>query len=436
MTAHEGGHPHELVSAYLDGELAPTERATVERHLRECESCSVLAGDLRRLSIAVAAETPPPVPAGLAARISRRLHPGDQARSPRRWSWMSPLPLGAVASLASAALIWVAWEVYRVPAHVPGPDMVARSIEAPGMERARPEAVRRRETPPFAEEPVTAPGKAAARPEADVEAKRRTAVAGPSTLQDRQVASPPPGSSGEAVEPQVSGTPQDAAPPAAASPPRMLRQAAEDVPSQDTPVGQDRRDEATRGTEETGPAGLVSGAASEVVAADLYAKAGKVRTLEFISPLYRAEISEDGLLTVRAEGYECTVSVPRTALPMGGGPPAGPTDVESRAGRVQDLPTLDRLFALASAPRLRSARKASPGPRKTAFKEMDHQSIILRDRDGMRIGGGTYEEDASEVPPSASRELGELFDRLIRERYRPILENRCGPLPDGLRPVD
>ncbi len=127
---------------------------------------------------------------------------------------------------------------------------------------------------------------------------------------------------------------------------------------------------------------------------------------------------------------------PTGGAPDGGGPPAGSADSESRAGRVQDLPTLDRLFALASAPRLRSARKASPGPRKTAFNEMDRRSIILKDRDGMRIGGETYEEDGSEVPPSASRELGELFDRLLRERYRPILENRCGPLPDGLRPVD
>ena len=39
-------HPHDRLSAFLDGELAPPERAEVEGHLRTCAECARSLEDL------------------------------------------------------------------------------------------------------------------------------------------------------------------------------------------------------------------------------------------------------------------------------------------------------------------------------------------------------------------------------------------------------
>ena len=61
------------VSRYLDGDLSPARRRTVERHIAACACCGTLAARLRRTLAACRAEgknrPPPDVMSRAAARI-------------------------------------------------------------------------------------------------------------------------------------------------------------------------------------------------------------------------------------------------------------------------------------------------------------------------------------------------------------------------------
>jgi len=103
----------ELISPDLDGELAAEERTLLGRHLEACADCGALAGDLTRLSKALAARgralppksLRPQLLATLALEQSRSQRPlavtaaGGGSRA--RWRWRASL---AVASCAAAAL--------------------------------------------------------------------------------------------------------------------------------------------------------------------------------------------------------------------------------------------------------------------------------------------------------------------------------------------
>jgi hypothetical protein len=104
-------HPADLLSAYLDGELSPAERRAVEGHLEGCPECTALLEDLRRLDVAVAEERVPPVPAGLAERISRRLESGGGTvvPIPNRPRRAPRVPLTLAATLAAAAMLYLFW---------------------------------------------------------------------------------------------------------------------------------------------------------------------------------------------------------------------------------------------------------------------------------------------------------------------------------------
>ena len=101
-------HPHELISAMLDGEIDGRERAAVDAHLRECAECRDLAGDLAALGEVLAEDPVPPVPAGLASRISWRLRSRDVPR--RRVAGVrlpGPRVLAAAGGIAAAVLVAV-----------------------------------------------------------------------------------------------------------------------------------------------------------------------------------------------------------------------------------------------------------------------------------------------------------------------------------------
>lgn len=66
-------HPVELLSAFADGETTEGERETIAAHLAGCEACRELLDDLRLLDRLAADEAVPPVPADLAARLRARL---------------------------------------------------------------------------------------------------------------------------------------------------------------------------------------------------------------------------------------------------------------------------------------------------------------------------------------------------------------------------
>lgn len=90
----------EAISAALDGELSPVERAQLEEHLSVCQSCRALAEDFRVLSAALdaaGAAPPPELAAGVMARIAAegKVTPISalRRRGARRW-------LGLAAMLA------------------------------------------------------------------------------------------------------------------------------------------------------------------------------------------------------------------------------------------------------------------------------------------------------------------------------------------------
>jgi len=97
-----GEHPHDALSAYLDGELEGTEVRRVEDHLRECTDCTRLLEDLRRLATASREEEIPAAPTDLPDRVLARLGP---AVAPRRRPFPFRIPMAAAASLAAVTIL-------------------------------------------------------------------------------------------------------------------------------------------------------------------------------------------------------------------------------------------------------------------------------------------------------------------------------------------
>lgn len=90
-------HPTELLAEYVDGELAPDQRADVERHVGGCPACSdeVVQARLARASLSSLPELPAPPGLGLAVR--RRA--AGRPRSVRAWR------AAGIAAVAAAVLV-------------------------------------------------------------------------------------------------------------------------------------------------------------------------------------------------------------------------------------------------------------------------------------------------------------------------------------------
>jgi putative zinc finger protein len=99
------GRVSNLLSAYIDRELAGTEMLQIRRHLDLCSGCAAELESLRRVKSVLSA-APPHEPSGdvVAAVMRRWSERGEDARAPRRheavsvprwnWKWMrwSPPP--------------------------------------------------------------------------------------------------------------------------------------------------------------------------------------------------------------------------------------------------------------------------------------------------------------------------------------------------------
>ena len=113
------------LSEYLDGELAPDERAAIEAHLPACAECRAVLDDLERV-VGRARTLDERFPErdlwpGIAERI------GQRRPAPRRWSFS--LPQLAAASVALVALSGGAgWLLRPSPA---GPASVAGPVSSP-----------------------------------------------------------------------------------------------------------------------------------------------------------------------------------------------------------------------------------------------------------------------------------------------------------------
>jgi len=124
------GHVEALLSAFLDGELAPADRAAVEAHLAECPACASHLAELAALDAAARA-VPVKAPDGyfeaFPGRVRRTLE-GRKARSwsPPHWGW-------AVAAAAILAVV-TPLTLHEVGRSVPAPataPTVAPSAAAP-----------------------------------------------------------------------------------------------------------------------------------------------------------------------------------------------------------------------------------------------------------------------------------------------------------------
>ena len=136
-------HPGEALSAYLDDELDPAARATVEAHLAACVACRDVVDDLGRLRTRAAvwaADTVSPSDdlwAGVAARLeppaarpTARVLPWHQ----RRWS-LGIVELAVAASLVAAVTAGLLWRGAPGVAPVPeaGPAAVLAQVEPVGV---------------------------------------------------------------------------------------------------------------------------------------------------------------------------------------------------------------------------------------------------------------------------------------------------------------
>ena len=130
----------ERLAAYLEGELAPDEKATAERHLAECASCSEVLAELRAIA-SEAATMPLLAPtrdlwAGIESRISTPVTllggaPAAVRRAPRRqWQF----------ALAAAALIAATAGTTYLVATRSGETAPAITVAARAPQQAAPQA--------------------------------------------------------------------------------------------------------------------------------------------------------------------------------------------------------------------------------------------------------------------------------------------------------
>jgi len=121
MTMHDEWT--DRLSEYLDDELKPDERSTIERHLAGCEACAATLEDLRRV-VERARSLPPRAPAadlwrGIAARIDAPAAgtgrmAAFQPRAPRRFSFTLP-QLAAASVLLAVMSGGAAWRLAGRP---------------------------------------------------------------------------------------------------------------------------------------------------------------------------------------------------------------------------------------------------------------------------------------------------------------------------------
>jgi len=161
-----------LLSTYLDGRTTKAERASIEQHLKSCESCTRSLAMLRA-TVAAVREMP-----HVRAPRSFAL-PRSMAKQPRSAPWLYPLLRTATAIATFLFVVVVAGDLYTrftlfytsapkvAPAALPSTSIAMQAAATPAQESAphttAPEASRT-----FAEQPAPAPAPQVAAPLAPV----------------------------------------------------------------------------------------------------------------------------------------------------------------------------------------------------------------------------------------------------------------------------
>lgn len=397
MSTESQRHPHELLSALVDGALTPAEQAMVDAHLRDCAACRALLGDLRRLAMASASEAPPAPPADLQARIRWRLRAVGVQGKERGRRWLAPLPLSAAAGLVVAlGVIWLlrdasltdrgATEVEAPDAPVGSPAVPAPVPSYPAEAAAAPPAAgpvqfegaaatvppepgpRKPQAQPPAARPEpspAAPAPAPAEPPASAAARRQASR----YLSDKALLepeAPKTQTAAPAPEPSRERTPEIGRDVLALAPGVT---AADGDGGARSPEPEAKRDERSAGASTEGAArasamqqalqkAAEEGVAGEGAAAERSAMARIVdrpaasgRSLFLDRSDYRVQVWENGVARLSAAGYRCEVllgaghagdlaALFQRAFPpsaaVTGGPPAEPS--ATREGPRADVP--------------------------------------------------------------------------------------------------
>jgi anti-sigma factor RsiW len=108
----------ERIALHAGGDLPPAETANVERHLRECAGCQVLASGLQQsLALLKEVHDEPLAPAHFSAVRARVMAELEQKRRPLwAWAWSFGLAAATVALLVMLALRPGRTPEHRAPA--------------------------------------------------------------------------------------------------------------------------------------------------------------------------------------------------------------------------------------------------------------------------------------------------------------------------------
>lgn len=225
-------HPLDQLSAFLDGELAPDARASVETHLRQCAACALHLEELAAVDT-LARSVPAEAPAGyfqaLPGRVVQRLPPrAARARAIPVWTWA--LAAGLIVAVAGPLVLQQhrASEPVHAPAEAPFAAVPQASTPEQPARRPAPETaagpaatlarVPLQSAPGRGDAPMAPPrGADARRPEGFASAPHRPAEGGV-VLGDRAKERDLAKDNGESREMATAPLPAPPAPPAATPP--------------------------------------------------------------------------------------------------------------------------------------------------------------------------------------------------------------------------
>ena len=178
-----------LLSTYLDGRTTKAERASIEQHLKSCESCTRSLAMLRA-TVAAVREMP-----HVRAPRSFAL-PRSMAKQPRSAPWLYPLLRTATAIATFLFVVVVAGDLYTrftlfstsapmaAPAALPSTSIAMQAAATPAQKSA-PQMASPSTSPTFAVQPPPAPAPQAAAPLAPVTtasgARQAAATSAPAT---------------------------------------------------------------------------------------------------------------------------------------------------------------------------------------------------------------------------------------------------------------
>ena len=385
-------HPIELLSASIDRELKPAESAALEAHLEGCAECRGLLKDFRRLDEAMVSEPPPPVPAGLEARILASLPARGPVGAPRPF-WRQAMPLAAAASIAMAVLLWL-----------------GGSHRLPPLSGTLPASVADRTSVP-AEPKGAETADASARP------------SGPAAT------APPPAPSAPAV---ASNQPSAAAPPArgrafahgAPSPRPVDQPQAGTVPNAAVGAEIGKQDALQRVA--AAPPSANEESRSKAAAAD---ESWKVES----APLQEQAAARQAAEQARHQEANALQAAPRIAA---AGPPGGATPAAVQVPPPVGLFASPYVVMIEMDGRMQVHRGAYNC---TVPIEEDDRKVVdaaleeIVGRSDVGSAGAVVRPDVRDAGGArvvtATPRGREAVLRLVRERYRVLLETRCGPLP-------